>query len=116
VGNDCLTETFDLTIANASSSENARLDNLSLTVTEAGEYSLVYGDYRLTLHSGIIGDADDNGTVDVSDVTLTVAVILNPSFPTDQYVRSQMDVDGNGVIDVSDVTAIVGMILQQTGE
>lgn len=116
VGNDCLTEIFDLTIANASSSENARLDNLSLTVTEAGEYSLVYGDYRLTLHSGIIGDADDNGTVDVSDVTLTVAVILNPSFPTDQYVRSQMDVDGNGVIDVSDVTAIVGMILQQTGE
>lgn len=110
---DCLAETFDLTIANTSTSENLRLDDLALTVNSAGEHSLEYGDYRLTCHSGVAGDADDDGVVDVSDITLTVAVILNPTLSGNQFVRSQMDVDGNGIIDVSDITAIVSKILNK---
>lgn len=111
VSEECRTETFDLTIANTSASTNVRLDDLALVVKVAGEHSLEYGDYRLRRHSGICGDADDNGVVDVSDVTLTVAVILGSAIPAEDYSRSQMDVNGDGFIDVSDVTAIVNTIL-----
>ena len=55
----------------------------------------------------VAGDVDGNGTVNVSDVTALVNMILGV-VPKDD-VRA--DVDGNGTVNVSDVTALVNLIL-----
>lgn len=53
------------------------------------------------------GDVDGNGTVNVSDVTALVNMILGV-IPMDIEAG---DVDGNGAVNVSDVTALVNIIL-----
>ena len=55
----------------------------------------------------VAGDVDGNGTVNVSDVTTLVNMILGV-VPKDD-VRA--DVDGNGTVNVSDVTALINIIL-----
>ena len=55
----------------------------------------------------VTGDVDGNGTVNVSDVTALVNMILGV-IPMDIEAG---DVDGNGAVNVSDVTALVNIIL-----
>lgn len=56
---------------------------------------------------GLIGDVNGDGTVNVSDVTALVNMILGV-IPKDEQ---RADVDGNGTVNVSDVTALVNLIL-----
>lgn len=58
----------------------------------------------------ILGDVNNDGYVDVSDVTLLIGVILGSSELT-PYIMLAGDVLTDGDIDVSDVTAIISMIL-----
>lgn len=53
------------------------------------------------------GDVDGNGTVNVSDVTELVNMILGITAKN----AAVADVDGNGVVNVSDVTELVNIIL-----
>ncbi len=57
---------------------------------------------------GVVGDVNGDGTVNVSDVTALVNMILGV-IPKDEQCA---DVDGNGTVNVSDVTALVNIILQ----
>ena len=59
--------------------------------------------------SGILGDIDGNGKVDVGDVNILVNIILGKENNAD-YI-SHGDVDGNGKIDVGDVNLVVNIIL-----
>jgi len=58
----------------------------------------------------ILGDVNNDGAVDVSDVTMIIGVILGSNELT-PYVMLAGDVCADGTIDVSDVTAIISMIL-----
>ena len=59
--------------------------------------------------SGIFGDIDGNGKVDVGDVNILVNIILGKENNAD-YI-SHGDVDGDGKIDVGDVNLVVNIIL-----
>lgn len=54
-----------------------------------------------------LGDVNVNGTVDVSDVTALINMILNGA----DYVPWSADMDDDGVINVADVTALIAQIL-----
>ncbi len=55
------------------------------------------------------GDVNHDGTVDVSDVTATIASALG-SDPS-PFFMTEADLNGDGVIDVSDVTAVISHAL-----
>ncbi|MDO5447103.1 MAG: dockerin type I repeat-containing protein [Prevotellaceae bacterium] len=57
----------------------------------------------------VIGDADEDGVVTVSDITTIASFILgnNPS----PFNKANADVDGDGEITVSDITGTAGIIL-----
>ncbi len=58
--------------------------------------------------SGVEGDINGDGTVDVSDVTALINKILGTSDYTDEVC----DINGDGEINVSDVTQLINQILQ----
>lgn len=76
-----------------STSVNCYVDDVTFTVAQD--------------EPAIVGDIDGNGSVDVSDVTYLVNVVLGNAAITDAC-----DVDGNGNVDVSDVTMLINMILK----
>ena len=59
--------------------------------------------------TGIPGDIDGDGKVDVTDVNLAVNIILGKESGADYMTRA--DMDGNGNVDVTDVNLIVNIIL-----
>lgn len=59
--------------------------------------------------ASIKGDANNDGVVDVADITAIAAYILNPQSST--INQSNADINGDGVIDVADITATATIIL-----
>lgn len=60
----------------------------------------------------VLGDATNDGTVDVSDITAVASYILGTT--PEAWNSTNADVNQDGLIDVSDITAIASIIL--TGE
>ena len=58
----------------------------------------------------IPGDANNDGKVDVADITAIAAYILgkNPN----PFVEKNADANGDGTIDVADITTVAGIILK----
>jgi hypothetical protein len=56
----------------------------------------------------ILGDVNDDGFVNIADVTTLIDYILDPTTPVNLLAS---DVDQDGQIGISDVTAIIDMIL-----
>ena len=84
------------------------------TAIEGNTFQMPLGDATVTIEfqelpSGLPGDANGDGNVDVQDVTAIINRILgnNPN-PFDD---TNADVNGDGSIDVLDVTAVINMIL-----
>ena len=59
--------------------------------------------------SGVKGDVDGNGTVDISDANLLINIVLGKESASKYNGRA--DVDGNGIVDVSDINADLNIIL-----
>ncbi|MDO5446459.1 MAG: chitobiase/beta-hexosaminidase C-terminal domain-containing protein [Prevotellaceae bacterium] len=59
--------------------------------------------------TGLKGDANEDGTVDVSDITTIASYILGSIPPTFNFDNA--DVDGDGEITVSDITGTAAIIL-----
>lgn len=59
---------------------------------------------------GILGDVNDDGQVNVSDIMMTVNDILGNA--SQSFIRQRADINGDGVINVSDVMGMVNIILQ----
>jgi hypothetical protein len=59
----------------------------------------------------LLGDANDDGVVDVADVVAIVNYILEQ--PSDTFSLGAADVNGDQVIDAADVVAVVNIILNQ---
>ena len=60
--------------------------------------------------SEIIGDANNDGHIDVADVVAVVNDILEN--PASSFVKKFADVNNDGNVDVADVVQIVNLILQ----
>jgi hypothetical protein len=65
---------------------------------------------RLQNDKGILGDVNDDGQVNVSDIMMTVNDILGNA--SQSFIRQRADINGDGVINVSDVMGMVNIILQ----
>ena len=65
---------------------------------------------RLQTDKGILGDVNDDGQVNVSDIMMTVNDILGNA--SQSFIRQRADINGDGVINVSDVMGMVNIILQ----
>ena len=57
---------------------------------------------------GQTGDVDGDGTVNISDVTALIDLLLSGV----QETTAAADVDGDGVVNISDVTALIDLLLQ----
>lgn len=62
----------------------------------------------------ILGDVNDDGTVDVSDAVTLVKYLKDASTPPEKLVELRCDVNFDHVVNVEDATAIVGMYLERT--
>ena len=58
---------------------------------------------------GMAGDANNDGNVDVADITTIAAFILGTS--PEPFNKDNADVDGDGVITVADITKTAAIIL-----
>ena len=57
------------------------------------------------------GDANGDGSVDISDVVVIVNYILNSGSVSGKFVFENADVNNDGAVDISDVVGVVNMIL-----
>lgn len=80
----------------------ATVDAVSHTCAEATFSATVSGAYKL-------GDANGDGTVSVTDVTMTISHILGKT-PAG-FNKDAVDINGDGSISVTDVTLMINIIL-----
>lgn len=59
----------------------------------------------------VLGDANNDGAIDVADITAVASYILNPESSTINLQNA--DANQDGVIDVADITAIATLILTE---
>ncbi len=69
---------------------------------------------RLVKTTTIRGDANNDGLINMSDVTFVINCILNNN--GDTYQLENVDVNGDGYINMSDVTIIINIILGKPAE
>ena len=67
------------------------------------------GIFKLGSNSGLLGDVNHDGFINISDVTSVISYILNKA--PSPFFTSEADVNGDGFINISDVTAIINIIL-----
>ena len=104
-GNSGAILTLDITAAQSFVKGNIVLCN-SVVVEENGIRHLL-AKATARVNGGMAGDVTGDGSVNVTDVTALVNMILGV-IAMDEPAA---DVDGNGAINVSDVTALINIIL-----
>ena len=62
----------------------------------------------------LLGDVNDDGIVDVTDVNLTISYMLGKN--PEVFIFPAGDIDGNNTIDVTDVNGIINIILGKVGQ
>ncbi len=82
----------------------------SLTI-ETGDLQIMYFSSVSSTVTGGMGDANNDGVVNVTDIILTVNYIIGqtPSI----FYRDHVDINGDGVISITDVTYILNIITGQ---
>lgn len=75
-------------------------------------YPEIKDEYEITITGRLLGDANDNGTVNVADL-VTIADYINDR-ETWQFSFVNADVDGNGEITTADIEGTLNIIKGQT--
>ena len=57
------------------------------------------------------GDVDDNGIVNITDVTTLISAVMSENFST--INADNADMNGDGTINVTDVTLLISMVMAQ---
>lgn len=132
--NDSQESVYALTVANGSNSltgnegevlsllllvdEEVEADNYTgsitsgtITYADGSTATLANSMFRINVKEGKLGDANLDGEVSITDVTLVVNHILGK--PADLFCRQLGDANKDGSITVSDVTSIVNIVLGQ---
>ena len=58
----------------------------------------------------ILGDVNDDGVVDIDDITMLIGVVLG-STPSNAHIEQAGNVDQLGAIDIDDITALISQVL-----
>ncbi len=69
---------------------------------------IFYGEAPDGYEQGLLGDVNNDGEVDVADITKVIEIILGTTDESDSA-----DINNDGDIDVADVTKIIGIILNK---
>ena len=85
------------------------LKNTLLTTTDKEELSAPDTACRVTVYPYILGDANNSGTVTVTDVVVTARYVLN--YHPSPFVFGAADINVDGNITVTDVVLIAQMVL-----
>lgn len=93
----------------ANSTGKERIDSLAIFAPETDKmYRMIY---IVQKDVSTIGDANNDGKVDIIDVTMTISEVLGQK--PSGFNMSAADVNGDGRVDIVDVTSIIDLILQR---
>ena len=83
---------------------------VELTVNVDGyDQAEQWKEFKIVKKLGLLGDANGDGVVNVSDITAVINYILGMT--SSNFVFDNADVNEDGVINVSDITGIINIIL-----
>lgn len=84
-------------------------DNIVMTTDNSQKITVGAVASKLIVPSYTLGDANDDGGIDVSDIAITANYILgnNP----EGFVFEAADMDEDGIVDVADIAGIANLIL-----
>lgn len=85
----------------------------TLSFESQGRVGLPSSPYQIVFHEEILGDANGDGTVNVTDVVAIVNYILG-SKPNSNFITNLADVNGDGKINVTDAVAVVNILLARS--
>ena len=94
--------------------ETIYIKNLKLSKADATGFSNLYWTSFATAKVLLMGDANADGVVDVTDVVAIANSILGR--PSSSFDATAADVNGDGSIDVTDIVVIANMILRGNGQ
>ena len=87
-------------------------ETLSFAITATSEITgnSEEADFEITIinYEFILGDANNDGIVNISDIVVIINYIMNGS--ASPFVFEKADVNGDGIINVLDITGIVNII------
>ena len=85
---------------------SARIDH----APSAGDNSVLLYGYKVTIEPvTILGDANGDGLVNVTDIVATVNFIMEK--PSDGFNEAAADLNGDGVVNVTDIVKMVSIIM-----
>ena len=59
----------------------------------------------------VVGDVNNDGSIDVTDIIRAVNIIVNSGFPATDEEMCAADMNGDGSINILDILVIVNIIL-----
>lgn len=87
---------------------NVALDLDNMDLVPDFEQAAQWKEFHI-LKNYLMGDVNNDGCVDVSDVTTLISYVLGDD--PNPFNIEVADIDGNGTIDVTDVTMLINMVL-----
>ena len=90
------------------------ISNINLTTPEETKITPADVTCKLTVNNSIPGDANGDGSIDVTDIVSIANAILGR--PSSSFDAAAADVNGDGSIDVTDIVVIANMILRGNGQ
>lgn len=84
-----------------------RIDSISLSNTKGEQKSSIQG---LAMKIVKMGDVNDDGVIDVTDVTMLINRVLGTK--STNFHESVADMNGDTVLDVTDVTLLINKVLK----
>ena len=88
---------------------SAKIKNVNFTSTDGRSSILSDATFTITINSVILGDANGDGIVNVTDIVEIVNYILNK--PTAAFIQAAADVNQDGSINVTDIVYTVSLIM-----
>ena len=86
-----------------------KISNILFTKTNGEQLKLNEAKFNITISSYILGDANADGSVNVSDIVEMVNYIMNNA--SSRFVKVAADVNEDGDVNVTDIVAVVNIIL-----
>ena len=87
----------------------ASISSITLTREDGSKIYPADATININISNGLLGDADNDGTVDVADIVVVANYILTNGETAITF--NNADVDGDGIIDVADIVGIANIIL-----
>ena len=85
----------------------------NVTTSNATQLQIVLDEIAEEAHTGKLGDVNRDGEVNITDVTLLIAYVLDPNASPDIDL-DVADVNNDTNINITDITLLIGYVLNDT--